>query len=148
MLRRLLANVLLAYILFPLIILTRHWNTILNGVYRIEDAYYDSFKEYMVAHLHQTAYPLLPTLFLLLILCPFQLIKDYFNRKGRPLSLWIKCPIFSLFVTVCYALLSRGYLANIMRYSPMSFWGPIILAGIIFPVLLYFLVDRFVEKRK
>lgn len=144
MIRKLLANLLMAFVLFPVFISVRHWGNIINGIYKVEDMYFDSFWEYI---LYITTFPLLPALFFLLILCPFQLLKDYFNRKGRPLYLVVKCVIFSLFVTVCYALLSRGYLANIMRYSPMSFWGPIILAGIIFPVSLYFLVDRYVERQ-
>lgn len=146
MLRKIFINLLIAFILFPLVISMRHWSNIFNGIYKIEDAYYNSFGEYLRDYLHGIAYPIVPTLFLFLILFPFQLMKDYFARKRRPLYLWIKCLIFSVLFACCYMFLAGGYMGYMLKSNPMRFWGPVIIGGILYPILLYFTVDRYVER--
>lgn len=147
MFRKLLANILMAFLLFPILIGQRHWGNWLQGIYKNEDIYYDTLGEYMRVYLHDTAYPFLPVMFLILILLPFQLIKDYFSEKRKPLSLLVKSLVFTVFYTVCYAFLAGGYMGYMLKSNPMSFWGPIIIAGILYPILLYFTIDRYVERK-
>ncbi|MCC2600715.1 hypothetical protein [Sphingobacterium sp. FBM7-1] len=147
MLRKLITNILIAFVLFPIFTADRHWSNWLNGVYKIEDAYYETFGEYVQVYLHETAYPLLPFLFLILILLPFQLIKDYFNSKGKPLHFLIKSVVFTIFFAFGYTFLAGGYMGYMLKSNPISFWGPIIIAGILYPILLYFTIDRYVERK-
>jgi len=87
-------------------------------------------------------------LFLIFILFPFQLIKDFFYGKNVRLPIPAKCLVFSLFFTVCFFVSFRGYMGYIMRYDIAAFLGPLIVCGMLFPVVLYFLVDRHTEKKK
>lgn len=138
MIRKIVANILVAYILFPVFLDFRNWKDIINGMYKYEDIIYESFFDYLIDFLHSIAYPLVPTIFLCIVLLPFQLIKDHYSTGGRPLALWIKCLIFLVFHFIAYSLVSRGYMKNL--------WLPVILFAIVYTLILYYSVDRYVER--
>jgi len=146
MFRKIIVNTLTAFILLPILSLQRYWGNILSGNYRIEDAYFETLFAYLRA-LFQGLWILSP-LFLFFILLPFQLIKDFFHRKNIGLSIPVKCLVFSLPFAICYFVSFRGYMGYIMRYDIAAFLGPLIVCGILFPVVLYFLVDRYTEKKE
>ncbi|MCC2600712.1 hypothetical protein [Sphingobacterium sp. FBM7-1] len=121
MLRKTIVNLLLAFILLPMVVSIRHWSNWLNGIYKIDDAYYETLAECIHKYHHRIAYPFLPVMFLILILLPFQLIKDYFSEKRKPLSLLVKSLVFTVFYTVCYAFLAGEYIGYMLKSNPMSF---------------------------
>lgn len=142
MVRKIIFNIIIGYVLFPIFLIFREWNNFINGIYKYEDIVYESLYEYLIDYLHTLAYPLVPTIFLLIVLLPFQLIKDsYFNRFNKPLNLWLKFVVLVLILFLVYFfLITRGHMKN--------FWLSTICFGAIYTLILYFTVDRYVETPK
>lgn len=147
MTRKILVNILLSFITLPLFFFAKDL-IIIDPKYYRHELDRTSFMDYFIVFFNHYIDPLIAFLFLILILLPFQLIKDWSYTKGVRLPLLIKCLIFAIIFMFYYALLARGYMSYIMSSSPMEYWGPVIGFGIFYPVVLYFLVDRYVEKRK
>src|SRR5690554_1760140 len=68
MTRKVIVNLVVSLILFPPLILIGHWGKMLNGIYRLEDAYYPDFISFIKILLISTGYPI-PSLFFLFLCC-------------------------------------------------------------------------------
>lgn len=148
MTRKIVVNLAVSLILFPIIMLVRKWEILVSGVYRIEDAYYPDFISFMRVWLHETIYPIPSLLFLIFVLTPFQLIKDQHFNKGNRLSFWRRCRIFAIIFTICMILV--GLLGNPIHpvwYKNLIYPAIIISYSLIFPAILYWTIDSYVEKR-
>ncbi len=150
MYRKIIVNGLVAFVVFPVIISFRYWQNIIEGNYKYYDSYIDSFSEYVyIAVLRPMAYPLVPIFFLLLVLLPFQLIKDHYYKIGKTLPYYKKILLFSLIVGSL--IIFWGLFSNIWVYPYYHNLIYLVYAfgsGVIYGSLLYFLVDRYVEKTK
>ncbi|WP_143053970.1 hypothetical protein [Parapedobacter koreensis] len=149
MLRKVVVNVVTALVGFPIVISIRYWGNLIEGNYKHYDAYYDSLPKYLYKVIvHPLVYPLVPLLFLLFILLPFQLIKDSRSEKGKPFSYLQKVGIFSLIVVAMIAF--WGLFTNLWAipyYRNVIYLAYALGLGLVFATLLYFLVDRYTEKR-
>lgn len=138
--RKILVNIIVALIGFPLFLSIKYWPNIIKGQYQYYDGYYDSLYDYIyVVALHPMAYPLAPILFLVFFSLPFQLLKDYCLKKGKTFSFIQKIAALSV-VIACIFLLYGGF---------MRFWfviGYAFCFGLYFTTLLYFLIDRYEEQ--
>ena len=147
--RKLLMNTLIAFLLFPVVLSVRYWPNIFQGIYRVEDAFYDSFWDFYKVILHEGLYPFSSIIFLFIILLPFQYIKDYFfEKKRRPLTFFSKCLVFCMLFGMCYILITGRYFGYMVKYKPFLLYMPILVVGIFFPLILYFTVDRYVERKQ
>lgn len=147
MYRKIMVNIVVGLLVFPLLLLGRKWEVLVSGIYRIEDTYYPDFISFVRVWLHDTAYPIPSMLFLIFILTPFQLIKDDHFNEGKRLSFWKKCLIFAVILTICMIFI--GLLVNAMHpiwYKNLIYPAILISYSILFPAILYWTVDRYVEK--
>lgn len=147
MIRKILINIFTAFVIFPFLLSFKEWGNIFNGIYKIEDAHFETFKEYFFIYLRSTAYPILSILFLIIILMPFQLIKDYFYGKGKPLSLFLKCTAFLFLFTLSSMIFARGYLFYIVSVKALIFFVPVFLFGVFYPLFLFYTIDKYVERK-
>lgn len=82
-----------------------------------------------------------------MFLLPFQLIKDHYYKIGKRLSFYKKILLFSLIVGCL--IIFWGLFSNIWIYPIYHNLIYLVYAfgsGVIFGSLLYFSVDRYVEK--
>ncbi|QQT27528.1 hypothetical protein [Sphingobacterium spiritivorum] len=145
---RIVINTLTALLIFPVIISYREWSNILSGNYQYYDTTYESAGEYISKIiLHPMAYPLMPVLFLLFILMPFQFIKNYYKHKGREPSFLKKWLIFSLLLVICGIL--WGMVSNIWQtvwYHNLVYLLYIAGFSLFFTSLLHVTADKVKEK--
>ncbi|WP_293944785.1 MULTISPECIES: hypothetical protein [unclassified Sphingobacterium] len=144
MIRKITANLIVAFVIIPFILTAGSWANIISGNYRIEDAYYNSLSEYIGVILHETAFPIFSILYLLLILLPYQLIKDrYYIKNGHGMSFWKKLLILTAMIALLWLL--------IFQY-PISDWYIKFLSYVIgiavsVSTILYFSVDCYSENK-
>ncbi|MGJ1198197.1 hypothetical protein ACR777_05050 [Sphingobacterium spiritivorum] len=145
---RIVINTLTALLIFPVVISYKEWGNILNGNYQYYDTTYESAGEYISKTiLHPMAYPLVPVLFLLFILIPFQFIKNYYRHKSRGLSFLKKWLTFFLLLVICGIL--WGMVSNIWQtvwYHNLVYLIYIAGFSLFFTALLHFTADNVKEK--
>lgn len=133
MLRKIFVNCIIAFILFPILIFIRDLL-----VLPVEWKNNISIPKFL-SFLHDTAYPYTSIAFLLIILLPFQLIKNYFAKKGKHLSLLSRVGIFSvLFILVIFILWGRDVVSVVLFYY--------LLISVVIATLLYIFVDKYEER--
>ena len=131
--RKIIVNIIIAFILFPLLLLLREpltqsveWNKI-GDISMVQP------------FLHDIGYPYISIAFLLIILLPFQLIKNYFYKRGKPLNLLTKLVIFTaLFLLVIFTLWGGDVVSIIWIYY--------LFISVIITVLSQIFVDRHVQR--
>lgn len=134
MLRKIFVNCIIAFILFPILIFIR--DLLVTSVELNNSISIPKF----LSFLHDTGYPYISIAFLLIILLPFQLIKNYFNKKGKHLSLLSRVGIFSgYFILVIFILWGRDVVSVVLFYY--------LLISVVITTLLYFFVDRYEEGK-
>lgn len=145
---RIVINTLTALLIFPVTISYREWSNILSGNYQYYDTTYESAGEYISKTiLHPMAYPLVPVLFLLFILMPFQFIKNYYKHKGMELPFLKKWLIFPLLLAICGIL--WGMVSNLWQtvwYHNLVYLLYIAGFSLFFTALLHFTADKVKEK--
>ncbi len=143
--RKIIGNLLVGLIL-PILILGRWlpntYHAVFFDVYEYYDFHITSLSQFLsTVYRH---YIFIYVISLLFILLPFQVLKDlYYAKKGKYLSLLKKVLFLVLLLLIENMLFIRG---------PIYEWyGRYILfaAGIGIPIsiLLYFTVDRYVERK-
>lgn len=91
MTRKLLVNLLVALVVFPVLFLLKNFKNIVTENYQYYDSYYDSLGSYLKVLIHPLNYPLVPIFFLVAVLLPFQLLKDwYFKKKKKDMPFLVK----------------------------------------------------------
>lgn len=151
MYRKITGN-LIAALLLPIVIKTWEWKGIYRAIVYQQYEFYDfkinSLKDYL-AVIFEGSYPWVPLISLLLIFVPFQLIKNYYQKKGIRLSFITKIVILSS-ITVC-VIVFFGTFSNIWAvpwYHNFIYIAYAIGFGLFFTTLLYFLVDRYAERQQ
>lgn len=139
---------LLAPIYFNIRWLPNVYDAIFNGVYHYYDFQIKSLNEFLY-HVYGTLYLAEYAFSVIMVLLPFQLIKDYFFKKKNKLSFFGKWGILAGIMVSWILIL--GTFSNIW-WTPW-YYNFIYLAfslgfGLVFTTLLYFMVDRYVEKNK
>lgn len=148
MLRKIIGNLFAAFVIYPVISMVRSWRDLTKGIYRIEDAYYNTFWDYLQVFLHEIGFPWLQILFLVIILWPFQYVKDRFARKGKPLAFLVKCLVFMVIMMIWLSVFIINVLSNPFPGEARIYFWIIFGSGIVFPFILYLLVDLYTEKQE
>ena len=78
--RKILWNIIAALVLFPIVGIGRHWVNIITGNYEYYNIHY-TLREYLRLLLHGQVY--FSIFWLMIVLLPFQLIKDYRLRINK-----------------------------------------------------------------
>jgi len=151
MFRKITANLvvgLLAPIFFKIRWLPNVYDALFKGVYKYYDFQIDSLNEFLY-HVYGDSYFIDYILSILLFMLPFQATKDYYlsRKKARPAFLrkWL-----TLTAILFGWIIFWGCFSNIWAYP--YYYNLIYLVyalsfGLIFITLLYFTVDRYVEKK-
>lgn len=122
------------------------YDAIFNNVYSYYDFQINSVKEYFKI-VFLSSYLPVTILSLLGIFLPFQLIKDFYWRKGKPLS--IKNKIAFLTGIIVIYILVFGSFINIWTipwYNNLFYLLFAFIIGILFTSVLYLLIDKKVEN--
>lgn len=144
MMRKLFFNLVAAYLFFPLFIFIKDLIVIRPEYYR-HNLDRSSLVEYLVTYINFYLDIVLPTLFLIFALIPFQLIKDYrYNKSKKGIVLWKKCLILSGLIAFWFAVLLRPPITNMG--DRVILFGSLLAIGTLCALMLYFVVDRYVEK--
>lgn len=145
--RKIIVNLIVAC-LMPILILGRWlpntFDAIVYGVYKYYDFHITSLSEYLyeVYGRHFMIYFIFPLLFMLI---PFQVIKDQYYRKvKRLLILWKKILILMTIVLLEVMLFVRGPIYDWY----VMYLGVAIGLGVPISIILYFLIDRYVEREQ
>ena len=146
--RKIIANSLIALLLFPALLFYRRFVQLFTGNYRNYDTVYDTPLEYIKhAIFHPMAYPFVPILFLLFILLPFQFIKDTYQKKGQKFSFLKKTGLLT--VIICALVIFIGTFSNIWKipwYENFMYIVYITGFSLITETVLYFTVDIYNER--
>lgn len=149
MYRKIIMNLLIG-LLLPIVLKIRWlpnvYDALFKGIYKYYDFRIGSLQEFLY-HVYGDSYFVDYVLFLIMFLLPFQLIKDHYFKIGKRLSFYKKILLFSLIV--CSVIVLWGLFSNIWRYPihhNLIYLVYALGSGIIFGSLLYFSVDRYVEK--
>ena len=147
MTRKVVVNLFITTIIAPVLMMSRHWGNFIDGlksgVYRYEDARYETLWTYLKVILSPMWF--FCFFFFILILVPFQVIKDWrYGERKKAFSWWVKCLILTGLI---------GFWMLFMPYFPTPDWqenlvvvGRILVVSIPVSVLLHFMVDRYTEK--
>ncbi|NQD69660.1 hypothetical protein HP439_02850 [Sphingobacterium shayense] len=76
--KKIIVNLILAFIVIPVLSLYQYFDNIVFGNYTIQDAEYSSLSVYLSKLLHQMGFPMSSLLFLFCVLMPFELVKRFF----------------------------------------------------------------------
>ncbi len=141
MTRKLLVNLLIALVVFPVLFLLKNFKNIVTENYQYYDSYYDSLGSYLKVLIHPLNYPLVPILFLLAVLLPFQLLKDwYFKKKNKDLSFFLKVVLLAA-ITLFWMMLLPFVTIHTFFTNPFVSLG-IIISCILITFILTVLVDN------
>ncbi|MFC3198148.1 hypothetical protein ACFOET_11050 [Parapedobacter deserti] len=147
MIRKVVVNLVVSLFVVPILALSRHWGSLIdgikNGIFRYEDAYYDTFWEYIKVLLRPMWFVSL--FFFVLILIPFQVIKGWrYTRRKNGFSLWVKCLVLT--GIICFWAVFLPYVPSPDWQDNLNLLVRIVIISIPVSILLYFMVDRYSEK--
>ena len=147
--RKIIFNAFIA-LLIPIVLLIRWIPNVFNALLFGQYKYYD-FRINTLGKFLSTVYDgyfIMWIISLLFIFFPFQLIKDfYIEKKGRPLSFIKKTSVLSSIVVAI--ILFFGSFSNIWMlpwYNNLIYLVFAYGFGLLFTTLLYFTIDKYVEK--
>ncbi|HAY3552122.1 hypothetical protein KRE47_08730 [Elizabethkingia meningoseptica] len=144
--RKILWNIIAAFVLFPIVGIGRHWVNIITGNYEYYNIHY-TLREYLGLLLYGQVY--FSIFWLLIVLFPFQLIKDYRYRIGKRLSFLYKVLVFAGIIS-SVILIAGSFFVNIWGTPWWDNLLYIIVAigiSIIFTPFLYLTIDKSVERK-
>lgn len=112
--------------------------------YQVYDTQYHTLWEYFIAELRNLGYPYSVLYYTILVLVPFQIIKDvYYKIENNTLSLFLNCLILTMMTVIFYTFIVSLYTTEFQ----LSFFIKIILIGLINAILLYAFLDRYLNKK-
>ena len=143
MARKIIVNLFAAFIILPILIEVRSlYSHDINSLYEQYNSLDNWIKQNLLLLIS------LSTFFLVFILFPFQLIKDYIHSINKRISFFYKLLLFIGLVTIFFILVGTFFIG--LWLSP--WWlnyeyliGALFL-GIIFTPFLYFMIDKHVEN--
>ncbi|OPB91076.1 hypothetical protein BAZ10_15050 [Elizabethkingia occulta] len=144
--RKILWNIIAALVLFPIVGIGRHWVNIITGNYEYYNIHY-TLREYLRLLLHGQVY--FSIFWLMIVLLPFQLIKDYRLRINKKLSFLYKILIFAAIVSLI-VLIAGSFFVNLWATPWWNNFLYLVVAiglSVIFTPFLYLTIDRHVEKK-
>lgn len=140
--RKILINIFVSFIVLQLFINFNYIYNIVKGDYKYFDTTYTNIGEYLSITVFTFGNLIISILSLFLIFFPFQIFKDYYYNKGSKLSFIKKWGVIFILIFL-WSLIWRGSLIfNISSILIMT------ATALFFNILLYFLIDKYVEKSK
>lgn len=153
MVRIIIVNLLVAFAIFPLIIFLKDLVFIKDLRYFVynygydKDNFYDYVRLFVDEYIFREIMFLSSIFLIILILLPFQFIKSYYyNKNGNGLKLWKKCLMFFGMITFVFAFLFRPPMTEMQERIVL--FGSLFAIAIVFTLLLYLTVDRYVERSR
>ncbi|CAM3692965.1 hypothetical protein [Sphingobacterium prati] len=144
--RKLLVNLFIALVVFPVLFLLKNLKNIVTENYQYYDSYYDSLGSYLKVLIHPLNYPLVPILFLITVLLPFQLLKDWhFKKKNRDMPFLAKV-VLLIAIALFWMMLLPFVTIHTFFINPFVSLG-IVISCILITFILNVLVDH-VETNK
>lgn len=144
-LRIIIGNLIIAYIVFPLLYIHNHWLNLITGNYTDGHSYYTDVYIYLTRIYN--GFIFFSLMLILISLVPFQLIKNYCLYKLKRQYFLVSIIVYiSLNVLV---IICTGYgLVLFMKISDdkMSFIFKVLIFSVLVQTALYFLVDRFIMQ--
>ncbi|MEN5235597.1 hypothetical protein [Sphingobacterium faecium] len=141
-------NVVIAYTLFPIIYIHDYWDNIISGNYQMYDIHTTSLSDYFSLIFEGAG--ILGTIFLLINLLPFQLLKLKWLYKFDQ-NFYIKSLGFYSLFNIAFVLIT-GWGGLLLLMSPwfnnVPFLLVLILFSVIFQTALYIAIDRKILKKK
>lgn len=143
--RKVIFNLIAGFVLLPLIsFMTFYYQEVRTGNWTENPFSYESGK-----FLHSEIYGLIEVLFLILILIPFQLLKNHRFKRGYKMGFlkrWLILTLIFLIVIFIFAVFTYGAIA-IPWWRNYIYIVLSIIIALVFSTFLYFTVDRYVEKK-
>ncbi|MDV2446062.1 hypothetical protein CMU93_00930 [Elizabethkingia anophelis] len=147
MIRKIIANIFVSFTLFPMIFIFQDWRNIISGNYQYYDSHYNTLSEYVYVLLHEQGYPILSIFSLLCVFLPFQLTKDYFFRKKRKIIFINKVILLTIIMGVILLIFCLLYdMWKVPWWNNYVYLVFVLGFGLIFTPILYFTIDKYVEK--
>jgi len=145
MFRKIFYNAFAAFFLFPLLLNFKYW--IDFGINPIKK--YATFQEAVIQEFfNDSLYFILAFAFLILILLPYQLIKDSNLNKGRKMSIGKKVLLFT--GLICGLIILFGSFNNIWWrpwYKNLYYIVFALSFGLFFAIFLHLSIDRYEERK-
>ncbi|MDV3866882.1 hypothetical protein CMU00_16480 [Elizabethkingia anophelis] len=113
---------------------------IIKGDYKYFDNTYTNIEEYLKVTIFTIGNLIISILSLILVFFPFQMVKDYYFKKGNKLP-FMKKWLVILMLILLWSLIWRGSLI----FNVLSI-GIMIIISLFFNILFYFMIDKYVEK--
>lgn len=133
---KIIVNLFVAFFILPLILVTKELNTVFSNDFNTN-------KEYIKLFLEDLGYPFISYLFLIIILFPFQLIKDWYYRNNKKL-VFIKKTGILLLLMINSFIIGHIFFDFLISSFLIEIFVAIILS-LVFTTILYFLIDKYVE---
>ncbi len=145
--RKIIGNLIVAYILFPIIYIHQYLDNIVSGQYHYYNIHFDTLSAYLKQIFN--GFFLFSTLLIVASLLPFQLIKNkWLYRLDKAYFLITLCCYVLL---NCLVVIISGWGALLLNASSPWFENIsfiVVLVGFSFliQVFLYILVDKYIRK--
>jgi tellurite resistance protein TehA-like permease len=146
LIRKIGFNIVMGFFVFPLLLQIDQWLSSGTNPIRQDGA---GLRAMVVAFFGEPFYFLNAIVFSILILLPFQLIKDHYYTRGKRLQFPQKVLYFSILVLILITIF--GSFSNIWWvpwYKNMVYVAYAFGLGLICTAILYFTIDQYVEKNK
>lgn len=153
MIRKIVVNLIAGFVIFPMIIFFKDLALIKElwyfgyGYSYDRNVLYDYVRIFINEYMIEDVFFLGSIFFTLLILVPFQLVKNYYyNRNGKGLRFLKKSLILWGLLSVVFAFLFRPPMTEVQER--IELFVSLLSIASFFTLLLYFTIDRFVEKAR
>lgn len=145
-LRKLIVNFLFGFLIIPFFLEIKYWTDFNINIFTHYDSVWQFLKDEFLLN---PIYYIISFVVFCIILVPFQLIKDFYFKRGRPLSFLNKIFVSSL--QVILLIIVFGTFSNIWQipfYKNFIYLIYAFIFGSFCTTFLYFTIDRFYESRK
>src|SRR5690606_30994415 len=109
--RKLIVNLIITFVILPISVKLEDIFNVIRGEYSVYDTYNSNLKDYLSVTVFNVTNLIIALFALVFVFFPFQLFKDYYCKKNKPLSFIRKVYLLSLIVISIILLL--GSFSNI-----------------------------------
>jgi len=138
--RRIWVNMLLAFIVLPLIVLIKDY--IRMEIFDDHSGYTGTFWRYLEISFSEI-FILIPFMFLFSVLLPYNIIVVFFFMRKRALNFFLKyCIFLTITALIIFVLSGSGLQAYPDAYDYLNIFIALCLSSFLFAFLIHYLVDR------
>ncbi|MFD2555244.1 hypothetical protein ACFSQW_12630 [Sphingobacterium tabacisoli] len=139
MLKRIFINLVAGFVVFPIVYSLRYLSNFLDRDYQLNYLVYPDFASFLLAAVQKSLnYPLVPLIFTVLILFPFEIIKYIAIRKSIVFSFWKKFLVLTGISLFWMFLMAITYTPLFLpSYSQMLFQYTVTFIAMMFLMNLF-----------